>query len=305
MMMMTIKVIENNIIVGDKSYALEKKLVKKLERVVRGVTQKNPKEDAVFINEGKEGKGKTNSSILEAVYLGCRTKREIHLFFRLEELMEFAKSTKEMIIIWDEPALDSLSKDQVNQRNVDMQRLFMTIRKKRHIFIINYTKFWKFPEYLVVDRSNGMVHMSEKEIGRFFYIRQKRLEFLWNEYRTKHKRVYLKAASFGGSMPNFMEENFNQLGLYVNKIKDATLADYEREKDEATRSIGVKDNKKAQERDHKVAIIRARIALSTLPLAQKAILLNINPRGVQQIAAEARANSQLLSEIGGRASFNG
>ena len=237
-MEMTIKVVDNNLVIDGENFPIEKQLIRKLDRVVRGITQKSPKEDAVIINEGKEGKGKTNSSIVESVYVSLKTKRPIHLFFRLENLIKFAQSTKEKIIIWDEPALDSLSTEQVSKLNRNMLRLFMTVRKKRHFFIINYTKFWKFPEYIVVDRSNGMIHMREDKIGRFLYIRKKKLEFLWNDYRTKHKRSYRKSMTFGGRMPLIMEKHFDKLNISVNDIPNASYKDYEKSKDDAILSIG-------------------------------------------------------------------
>ncbi len=240
---MTIKIVENKIIIDGEEFVLEKQLVRKLDRVVKGITQENPKEDAVFINEGKEGKGKSNSAIVEALYVKIKTRRQVHLFFRLEKLIEFAKSTSKKIIIWDEPSLDSLSTEQVSKLNRNMLRLFMTVRKKRHFFIINYTKFWKFPEYIIVDRSNGMVHMREDQIGRFLYIRKKRLEFLWNEYRTKHRRSYRKAMSFGGRMPLILGELFDKLKFHVNDISNATYKDYEKFKDEAIESIGKRTGK--------------------------------------------------------------
>lgn len=240
---MTIRIVENKLIIDKEEFAIEKQLIRKLDRVVRGITQENPKEDAVFINEGKEGKGKTNTSLVEAIYVKIKTKRDVHLFFRLENLIRFAQSTEKKIIIWDEPSLDSLSTEQVNKLNRNMLRLFMTVRKKRHFFIINYTKFWKFPEYIVVDRSNGMIHMREDKIGRFIYIRKNRLEFLWNDFRTKHKRSYRKAMSFGGRMPFIMEKYFDKLKINVNDIPNATYKDYEKVKDEAIESIGKRAEK--------------------------------------------------------------
>lgn len=258
---MTIKVEENRLHIGNESYAIEKLLCKKLDRVIKGITQKHPREDALLINEGKEGKGKTNSSIVEAAYVKAKTKKDVHLFFRIEELMKFAASTKEKIIIWDEPSLDSLSTDQLNKLNRDMQRLFMTIRKKRHFFIINFTKFWKFPEYIVVDRANGMLHMRENRIGRFLYIRKKNLEFLWNQYRTKKRRDYNGQMSFGGTMPDIMEKHFDELGFHVCGIKNATYEDYENEKDKAILSIG---QEKKQGKDDKTMkeLIKERIGIA-------------------------------------------
>ena len=279
---MTIKIVENNIVVDGENFPIENQLIKKLDRVVRGITQKSPKEDAVLINEGKEGKGKTNSSIVESGYVSLKTKRPIHLFFRLENLIEFAQSTKNKIIIWDEPSLDSLSTEQVSKLNRNMLRLFMTVRKKRHFFIINYTKFWKFPEYIVVDRSNGMVHMREDKIGRFLYIRKKKLEFLWNDYRTKHKRSYRKSMAFGGRMPLIMEKHFDKLNIYVNDIPNASYKDYEKSKDEAILSIG----KVAAKND------KNRIKLDEL----RRKIANVDGIGKEILAQQLGINSKRLRE---------
>ena len=291
---MTIKVRDNFLIVGDKQYAIEKKLVKKLDRVVRGVTQESPKEDALLINEGKERKGKTNASVVEAAYFKAQTGRDVHLFFRLEPMIEFAKSTKNKIIIYDEPSLDSLTGDQLNSMNKDMQRLFMTVGKNRHIFIINYTKFWKFLEYIVVDRANGMIKMSDKEVGRFFYIRQKRLEFLWNEFRTKHKRAYKQAASFGGAMPNFMSREFSNLGFHVEDKQNATLEDYEEQKDKAIMSIGDKKSSKVKEKEEKYEQIIINIASSAMTWPQKAAMTGMSSRRLQEILAEKKSKQALM-----------
>ncbi len=285
-MEMIIKIVENRMIIDGEEFVLEKKLIKKLDRVVRGITQESPKEDAVLINEGKEGKGKTNSSIVEALYVKIKTRRQIHLFFRLEKLIEFAQSTEKKIIIWDEPSLDSLSTEQVNTLNKNMLRLFMTIRKKRHFFIINYTKFWKFPEYIIVDRSNGMVHMREDQTGRFLYIRKNRLEFLWNEFRTRHRRSYRKAMSFGGRMPLIMEKHFDKLGIHVGYIENATYKDYEKVKDEAIESIG----KKAGKLDKN--------AIKLNELRRKISQINLRSKGItrEELAAMLGINSKRLRE---------
>lgn len=281
---MTIKIRDNIIIINGNEFALEKKLVKKLDRVVRGITQDHPKEDALIINEGKEGKGKSNSAVIEALYVKIKTKREVHLFFRLAELIKFAQSTKNKIIIWDEPALDSLSTDQLGKLNKNMLRLFMTVRKKRHFFIINYTKFWKFPEYIIVDRSNGMIHMMENKTGRFFYIRKNKLEFLWNSYRVKHKRNYNRAMSFGGRMPFVLDENFNEFGFNINGIKNATINDYENGKDDAINSIGeIPKTKREKGELRKLLLMRKRISqLKGITQRELARHLKVHPSRIRE-----------------------
>lgn len=293
---MTIRVKDGVLFLGKDSYTIEKKLVKKLDRVVKGVTQSNPKEDALLINEGKEGKGKTNSSIVEAAYFKATTGRDIHLFFKLEALMDFAKRTKEKIIVWDEPSIDSLSRDQLNSLNQDMQRIFMTIRKKRHIFIINYTKFWKFPEYIIVDRSNGMIHMSDSKIGRFFYIRKNRLEFLWNEFRVKHKRAYIKASSFGGSMPVILEKHFNEIGIYVNHIKNATIDDYESQKDLAIESIGEKKKQNKHEEKLKGIYVRL-VKFKGMKWAERVAISGLSRRTLNEYYLNHISKEQLEGDV--------
>lgn len=231
---------EKNIFDG-LPYKLENRLLKKLKMMCDRCTDDKIKRDALLINEGGEGEGKSNISIAEAGVIKHLTGRPIHLFFKMEPMLRFAQSTEDKIIIWDEPSLDALSTDSLTSVVKDLTRLLMTVRKKRHFFIINITKFWKFPEYIIVDRSLGMVHVysrKQKEIGRIFYIKKKNLENLWNDYQRQKKRSYAKYKSFGGSFPEVMNRYYNSLDINCNGIEHSTLKDYEREKDKAIESIG-------------------------------------------------------------------
>jgi hypothetical protein len=213
----------------------------------------------------------------------------VHLFFKIEELTRFAQSTEKKIIIWDEPSLDSLSTDQLSSLNKDMQRLLMTVRKKRHIFIINFTKFWKFPEYIVVDRANCMLHIytrKAKEFGRFVYIKHKRLEKLWNDYHKLKKRTYQHHKSFGGHFPNVMEKHFDEMDFFVNGIPHATYRDYENEKDKAIFGIGKsKRTKKELYNQRRLNNLRRIVAIymdkHKIPTIKFAKELNISERRLQ------------------------
>jgi hypothetical protein len=203
------------------------------------------------------------------------TGRPIHLFFRLEEMMKFAQKTEKQIIIWDEPALDSLSTDQLNTLNRDMLRLFMTIRKKQHFFIINFTKFWKFPEYMIVDRALGMIHVysrREMEIGRYLYIPKRNLERLWNDYRKQKKRNYKAFTLFHGTFPEVMEEYFECFDISIGNKDHCTLKDYEEQKDIGINSIG--DNKSKMSKKElalwkKINGLRLRVALAKGEIREK------------------------------------
>jgi hypothetical protein len=238
-------------IVTDLKYGLDAFLVKKLDLMIDRCVRNNPKQDALLINEGGEGEGKSNTSIAEAYYIKQETGRDIYLFFRLKELIEFAKTNHDKILIWDEPSLDSLTVQHYRKVNIELMQLLMTYRKLRNFLIINMTKFWKFSEYIVVDRCLGMVHMYSKRgvtIGNFVYIKRNNLERLFLGYKTSKRRQYFKYGTVKGSIPNVMEKHFDKMGITVVGIDgkiypNATYEVYEKEKDKAILSIGVRTGK--------------------------------------------------------------
>lgn len=268
-------------IVTDLKYGLEKRLVKKLDLMIQRCTQPRPIRDAPLICEGGEGEGKTNSSVAIAYYVKCKTGRDAHLFFRLEPLIKFAQSTEEKIIIWDEPALDSLGMDWYKEVSKNLLRLLMTARKKRHFIIFNFTKFYKFSEYIVVDRCLGLIHMySRNEItpGRFVYIRRRDLEALYLGYKISKKRLYNKLKSFRGSFPDIMEKYFDKMDFFVEGKPHATFKDYQEEKDKAIFSIG--KSTKMSEADEE-RILKGRVGRLKLPIQNREELakqLKIHPR---------------------------
>lgn len=230
-------------------FAFEKRLYKKLSIMCKRITKEHPKYDACLINDGYEGEGKTNTSLVEAIIaLDMIKDTSIHLFFKTSSCIEFAKMNDKKIIILDEPSLESLARDGTNM-NKDFLRLTSTMRKKRHFFIINFAKFWIFPEFLVVDRALGMVHIDSrqgKDPGRFIYIRKKKLEKLWNAKKKSNKRLYKKLKSFGGRLPYLMEEIFDKFEIQVEGVMNATMEDYDNEKDKAIESIGETKKSKLQ-----------------------------------------------------------
>jgi hypothetical protein len=211
------------------------------EEDVYDIQCEEPYHNFVANNIVVHNSGKSGTSTAIAYYMKQKTGKDVHLFFRLDGMIKLATESVGKIFIWDEPSLDSLSTDQLKKIGRDLLRFAMTIRKKRHTFIINFTKFWKFPEYLVVDRCLGMVHMYSKneiEMGRFVYIKKKNLETLWNEYQKGKKRSYYKLKSFRGNFPDIMEEHFDKMDFWVENVPHATYRDYERLKDIAINSIG-------------------------------------------------------------------
>jgi len=234
------------------NYPIEDRLIQKIDLMLKRCTTNNPKRDAVLLCEGAEGEGKTTFSVGLGYYAAWKTGREFdhtHVYFDLRKMIDFLKSTEDQIAIWDEPALQSMSKDALSTIVKDLERLLMMARKKRHFIIINVAYFNKFSEYIVWQRPLGMIHVySRNEItpGRFVYIRKKNLEKLWYDWKIKHKRNYRKYCSKGirGSFPDVMNPDYKH-----NVLSNFDINHYEREKDKAIMSIGsVKDKRSHREK---------------------------------------------------------
>lgn len=233
---------------GDKVFMLEQKMYKKVMLLCKRVMQDHPKQDSTLGINGRTGTGKTNLAVIIAGLASQQTGRTINLFFSSAATLEFAQRTENQLIILDEPSLDMLARDWASQTAKNFLRLTNTMRRKRHFFIINLVNFWHFPQDLVVDRLNGLCHMylkSNGSPGKFLYIRQKKLESLWNDYKKLNKRRFFHYKSFRGDIPYVMEDGtFEKLNISVDNKPNATYNDYEMLKDKAIASINKQDVKK-------------------------------------------------------------
>lgn len=222
--------------VTDKNFYMEDRLKKKLDLMIKRCTGNN-KKDTVLLVEGGEGEGKSNLSVQIAYYVHKQTGRPFgvdNIYFNLSPMIEHAKSHKDQIYVWDEPALEGLSTDWFKQVQKDLIKLLMMARKKRHFFIINITKFFKFPEYIVVDRSIGMIHVysyQELKPGFFVYYNRKSKEYLYNNFRKQRARMYKKYYNFRGRFSWMLPQLIDEKA-------------YEKKKDEAIEQIGKVDNSK-------------------------------------------------------------
>lgn len=245
------------------NFPIENSLIKKLDLMILRCTQQAPKKDAVLLFEGAEGEGKTTFSVGVGYYVSWKTGRPFNhknIFFDLKIMINFLKNTENQIAIWDEPALQAMSKDSMSNIVKDLDRLLMMARKKRHFIMINMAYFNKFSEYVVWQRPLGMVHVysrNELEPGRFVYIRKKNLENLWDEWRRKHRRNYRKwsSKSIRGTFPDILYEKYKK-----NVLSHFDLEYYEKEKDKAIMQIGI--DKPKEEKD---IIKKLRLLISQMP----------------------------------------
>ena len=59
----------------DKKIPFNRAFIQKLDLMIERTTQKNPKLDAVFQNEGGEGLGKTTFSVAQGYYIAWKTNK--------------------------------------------------------------------------------------------------------------------------------------------------------------------------------------------------------------------------------------
>lgn len=243
----------------DKKIPFNELFIKKLDLMIERIIQKNPKLDAVFQNEGGEGLGKTTFSAAQGYYISYKTGipfSEKNMFVDLKKAIDFAKDTEHQIIIFDEPAKGLLKMQWRNQIQQQILELLMIARKKRHFLIFNFVKFYKFNEYIVVDRCLGMAHLYERRDRKgyaFAYIPRDRLEDLYNDAIKKHQRNYFKYSVFTGEFPDVLNPDKE-----YNILDSFDIQAYEKEKDRVISTIGnpIKAEKVVDEHAFKVKIIK-------------------------------------------------
>jgi len=227
--------------VTDKNIPIDEAFYHKIELMVKRCTKKKPIKDVLLNIEGEEGIGKTSLSILVGYIAADLTDRPFsdkNVFADVGEATKFAQETSRQIIIFDEPASDTLSAEWWKDTQKNLIKLLMMARKKQHFFIFNLTKFFKFAEYIVVDRAIGMIHLytkDESEQPHWVYIKKKNLERLYNDYRTKKQRNYRKYYSIRGTFPDVLDEK-KEYNILDTFDYDA----YEADKDKSIQKIGSK-----------------------------------------------------------------
>jgi hypothetical protein len=277
--------------------------------MIKRCTQHNPKRDAVLLNEGAEGEGKTTLSVAEGYYVADKTGRTFNhtrVFSDVTKMIKFLQDTDEEIAIWDEPALQALSGDALTTIVKNLKRMLMMCRNKRHFIMINMTYFTEFGNYIVWQRPLGMVHVYSRnnlEPGRFIYIKKKYLEKLWYDWRSKRVRNYKKygARHIRGTFPDVLNQDYK-----YNVLSDFNFKEYEKNKNEAIASIG-KETKKLNEKEiRNNIIIQTMFNYKTLhnkvSTKELASLFGLSQRTIEQILKKYKENeaekSLLINKVG-------
>lgn len=218
---------------------MDDKLIEKLDLMIKRCSGNNKLDNWIVI-DGDEGFGKSTMSVCCAYYMAHKLGRPFgvdQIFFDPDKFIEYGTKTKEQVIILDESAFGGLSGDAMTKIGKKLIKFSMVIRKKRHIIFLNIPKFFKLNEYLMVDRSVGLIHVYARggtQLGRFVYFTNTQKEKLYFGYKKSKARKYKLLYSLRGSFPN-------ALGDLIDE------EEYERKKDEAIMMFGIVGEKTRDE----------------------------------------------------------
>lgn len=251
-------------LVTDKNIEINDLLLARLRLMAYRVVKH--KFDNLIIIDGDEGYGKSNIASSIAYYLAWKTGRKFsvdNVFFLLNDMMEFAKSTEKQVIWWDEAALGGLTSQGFNQMQIQLLQLLMTGRKKQHFYIFVIPKYYRLKQN-IIDRAMCLVHVYSRDQitrGRFAYYNKFKLEKMYDYWKKTKDKGYRKFINFHGE---FKET----LPLLIDE--DA----YDKKKDKAILSIGADENEPKKIQKLNKQLEEYRYLLATIPGLKNQVIAN-------------------------------
>lgn len=265
------------------------------ETVVNQISDRITKreQDGLIIMNGQEGSGKTNASICLAYAIADRTKRKFdvdNVFFNIDKMIEFAGSTKEQVIVWDESALGGMASEWSNFSQRKLTAMLMVCRKLRHIFFFNIPRFYKLSPN-IIDRALCMFHIFEDDNetpGLFMFIGQQGLENLYNDWRRTRRANYKR----------YKKTNIGHFDWHMWHLID--YEEYEKRKTRAIWDLAKSEKEKKIEKIDEKSIIRERNKELAIRLRAKgkkifeiAEYLGISERSVSRLFSDRTKGNKL------------
>lgn len=200
----------------------------KFDLMAKRVTGKDEQDNAIILT-GDMGIGKTNASVGIAHYIAQITKREFgnkNIFFDMQRAVDYAISNKEKIIIFDEPAFGGLKTEWRTRVQVNLIKLLLTSRYKRHFLIFNLAKFHKFSDD-IIEKATAMIHIYKRQnddlTRRFLYIPNKNIPYLLSDYHRTKRKYYKKYSVLHGTMFGYVMPQLINMDQYNKEKDDAVL----------------------------------------------------------------------------------
>jgi len=217
-------------------FLIDRLLLSKIELMIKRITD-DDENDNYLIIDGDTGSGKTNMSVGIAYLVAQATGRTFdnsRVFFDTNEAVNFAKKTREQIIIFDEPAFGGLKSEWRKKTQINLIKLLYTARVKRHFVIFNLVKFCKFSDD-IIEKAVALLRIYRQDESQkrrsFLYIPHKNIPSLMDFWHRKHIRAYYRFKTFRGNVFRYV----------LPEIIDKQL--YNEQKDKAIEMIGDDDEK--------------------------------------------------------------
>lgn len=213
-------------VVTDKEYHMEGKQIKIFDKMIK---RQKKKFDHLIIYDGDEGIGKTTKAVADAYYLAQMTGKNFtveNVFFDLDKMMKFAAENEQQVILWDEAALGALSDDHHNKMQKKLIQILMVARKKGHFWLFCIPKFFKLRDYIVLDRSIGLVHVyspDDEHRGCFAYFGKVKKNNLYHFIKKNKYRDY-KRYDFLGRFVDVTNKDLIDWDAYEKKKDEAILS---------------------------------------------------------------------------------
>lgn len=199
-------------LVTDKQYYMEKKLVEKCETYVGRQEQKF---DHLIILDGEEGYGKTTCAVHLCYYLAHLTGKSFtteNIFFDPEKMMEHASKTRKQIIMWDEAAFGAMGSQWQNKTQQKLVMCMMTARKMGHFWVFLIPEVDKLKDYFI-RRACALIHIySPDDIhrGKYVFFNKKKKNLIRNTIKRRKEvsyKDYSFRAEFKDVLANLIDED--------------------------------------------------------------------------------------------------
>lgn len=208
-------------------FAVDKFLKHKIDLMIKRVSD-DDENDNYLIIEGDTGSGKTNTSVGIAYIVSQETGRTFdnsRIFFDTDKAIEFAKKTREQIIIFDEPAFGGLKSEWRKKTQINLIKLLYTARIKRHFVIFNLVKFSKFNDD-IIEKAVALIRIYKRsemlKQRAYIYIPKKRIPSLLDFWHRRHIRAYNKFSIAKGTIFKYVLPDIIDKEEY-NKEKEKSI----------------------------------------------------------------------------------
>ncbi|MEM3154796.1 MAG: hypothetical protein QW165_04520 [Candidatus Woesearchaeota archaeon] len=219
-------------LVTDKQFYLDTHLKSVLELCFERWLKKW---DNLIIIDGLERAGKTTLGKTSGYYYAWLMSKHLredkvnfsvdNVFFDIDEMIEYANTHRNQVIIWDEAALGGLSlqwQDKIQQKLLQM---LMIAGKYGHFYIFIIPSFFKLNWYLAVHRSLCLLHVYSPDKltrGLFTCLNDRQKQWVYNN--NKKSGMYTQPTFEGRFTLKNTQDILNEEAYEAKK--DAAIRKY-------------------------------------------------------------------------------